>query len=148
MKEGTKGIGAFLLMILGFIFNIFVVVMPVDAILGHFCSSIVTRICIVLMVLAKLFIPLVPDLLLLVMYIIGIPFVWSDFPKVYFVIYIIFMIIQYIIVIPPIFANLRARRQMNKYDQMMQDFIKNPEDDVDIDEFDTNNDDDDYDYYR
>ena len=151
MKDGAKGIGAFLLMILGFVLNIFCVVLPVNAVLYHFCPKFVTNTCITLLFLAKMFVPLVPDLILLILYIIGIPFVWYDFPKLYFVIYIIFMIIHFIITIPPIITGIRAKRfikRKDKYKQMIRDIIDHPDDDVDMEEFDVVNEEDDYDYYR
>ena len=147
MKDVAKGIGAFLYILIAFLYNIFCVVIPIETVLHHFCPGLVTGICMILFIMARNFIPLVPDIILLILYIIGIPFAWSDFPIFFFAIYIIFMIIQYIITVPLITASIRAKRIINRKNrQTLKETIDQPQ--VDMEDFDIVNDDDDYDYYR
>lgn len=97
-----------------FIYNALVLVLPLNGVLGHFLPSLWTWACIFIFSLLYQFIPLVPDILIHILYPIGAFFVYQDFPLWYFIIYIAFMLSVYIRTIIKTINSRRNRDWTNR----------------------------------
>lgn len=92
--------------ILMFIYNILLFVLPIDAVVGHFYSSTITWLCIIIYGLVYHFLPMIPnlhpyvlmipDIILHILFLVGAYFAYTDFPLGVFIFYIIIMISLYI----------------------------------------------------
>ena len=77
------------------IFNIIAAWLPLYIIVGHFLSSFVTYIVATLFVTVYLLVPKWPDIIVHVLYLIGIPFAFMDFPLPFFVFYMLMLVVYF-----------------------------------------------------
>lgn len=105
--------------ILMFIYNILLFVLPIDVVVGHFCSPTITWLCIIIYGIVYHFFPMIPnlhpyvlmipDIIIHILFLIGAYFAYTDFPLGAFIFYIIIMISLYI---RTIYKTIRSRDEL------------------------------------
>lgn len=100
-----------------FLYNILLFVLPIEAVVGHFCSSTITWIFIIVFGVIYYYLPMIakdnpyiimlPDLIIHIMFLVGAYFAYTDFSIWFFIFYIVIMLSLYIRTIWKTISNRR-----------------------------------------